>query len=61
MRVTDGAERVVKALDGLGSAPEGLGVSDVARILDVHRSTASRLLGTLAAHGMVERDPITQR
>lgn len=61
MRVTDGAERVVELLDSLGSAPDGLGVSAVARELGVHRSTASRLLGTLAASGMVERDPTTQR
>lgn len=60
MRVTDGAGRVVELLDVLGGARDGLGVSDVARELDVHRSTASRLLGTLAASGMVERDPITQ-
>jgi len=59
VRVTDGAERVVQLLDALGSARDGLGVSDVARELDVHRSTASRLLGTLAASGMVERDPRT--
>ncbi|MEO8477268.1 MAG: IclR family transcriptional regulator [Actinomycetota bacterium] len=56
MRATDSAERVVQVLDLLGSAPEGLGVSDVARELDVHRSTASRLLGTLAASRIVERD-----
>lgn len=61
MRVTDGAERVVLVLDALGAAPEGLGVSDVAAGLHVHRSTASRLLATLATSGMVERDPLTQR
>ncbi|MGZ8630122.1 MAG: IclR family transcriptional regulator [Actinomycetota bacterium] len=61
MRVTDGAERVVLVLDALGSAPDGLGVSEVARDLAVHRSTASRLLGTLATSGMVERDLLTQR
>ena len=41
-------------------SPEGLGVSDVARNLGVHRSTASRLLGTLAVerHGRTRRvDP----
>jgi DNA-binding IclR family transcriptional regulator len=61
MRVTDGAERVVTVLDALGAAPDGLGVSEVARALGVHRSTASRLLGTLGASGMVERDAATQR
>jgi DNA-binding IclR family transcriptional regulator len=61
MRATDGAERVVQALEELGGAADGLSVSDVARTLGVHRSTASRLLGTLAASGMVERDPLTLR
>jgi DNA-binding IclR family transcriptional regulator len=61
MRATDGAERVVRVLDALGGARDGLGVSDVARTLKVHRSTASRLLGTLAASGIVERDAVTQR
>ena len=61
MRETDGAERVARALEILGGAPNGLGVSEVARALRVHRSTASRLLGTLAASGMVERDQLTQR
>ncbi len=34
-----------------------LGVSDIARLLDVHKSTASRLLGTLEAHGLAEQLP----
>lgn len=61
MRETDAATRVVAVLDLLGAAPEGLGVSDIARALGVHRSTVSRLLGTLAAGGMVERDAGTRR
>ena len=61
MRATDGADRVVQLLDALGAARDGLGVSDVARELDVHRSTASRLLGTLAGSGMVERDAATRQ
>jgi DNA-binding IclR family transcriptional regulator len=61
VRATDSAERVVQVLDVLGSAPEGLSVSDVARELGVHRSTASRLLGTLAASRIVERDERSAR
>lgn len=61
MRATDGAGRVVLLLDRLGAAVDGLGVSDVARALGVHRSSASRLLGTLASSGMVERDPVSLR
>jgi DNA-binding IclR family transcriptional regulator len=59
MRATDSADRVVKVLDLLGTAQDGLGVTEVARELGVHRSTASRLLGTLAASRIVERDPRT--
>jgi DNA-binding IclR family transcriptional regulator len=61
MRIAEGVERVVVTLDMLGAEPNGLGVSDVARALRVHRSTASRLLATLATSGMVERDDATQR
>ena len=61
MRTTDGAERVVAVLDLLGSTPDGLGVSAIADELGVHRSTTSRLMGTLAGSGIVERDPATRR
>lgn len=61
MRVTDSAERVVAVLEALATAPEGLGVAEVARRLEVHKTTASRLLGTLAGRGLLERDPTTRR
>jgi len=61
MRVTDSVTRVVEVLDVLSGVPDGLGVSDIAGRLHVHRSTASRLLGSLAASGMVERDQATRR
>ncbi len=61
MRATDGAERVVQVLDLLGGANDGLGVLEVARRLEVHPSTASRLLGTLAGSRLVERDTISGR
>jgi DNA-binding IclR family transcriptional regulator len=34
-----------------------LGVSEIAVLLDVHKSTASRLLATLEAHGLAEQLP----
>ena len=34
-----------------------LGVSEIAALLDVHKSTASRLLATLEAHGLAEQVP----
>ena len=56
MRVTEVADRVVSVLDLLGAEPDGLGVREIARRLDVHPSTASRLLGTLSASGLIERE-----
>ncbi len=48
-------------LDLLGDSPDGLTVAEIARRLDVHPSTASRLLGTIAGGGLIERDAATQR
>jgi DNA-binding IclR family transcriptional regulator len=61
VRTTEGAERVVRVLDLLGAAPEGLTVSEVGRALGVHRSTVSRLLGTLAESRLIEHDPAGRR
>ena len=38
-----------------------LGVTELSRRLDVHKSTASRLLSTLEAEGLVDRNPETGR
>jgi len=61
MRATEAAIRVVTVLDLLGESADGIGVQEVARSLDVHPSTASRLLATLGASGIVERDPGSKR
>ncbi len=37
------------------------GVSEVAQALDLPKSTASRVLKDMAAHGLLERDPATAR
>ena len=60
MRPTSSVERVAVTLEVLAASPQGVGVTEVARILDVHKATASRLLGTLAVRGLVERDPATR-
>ena len=48
-------------LDLLGESQDGLTVAELARRLGVHPSTASRLLGTIAAGGLIEREGSTQR
>jgi DNA-binding IclR family transcriptional regulator len=60
-RSTEGAERVTQVLDLLGESRDGLGVREVARRLDVHPSTSSRLLSTLAVGGLVDRDEASGR
>lgn len=61
MRTTEAADRVVTVLDLLGAERDGLGVREIGRRLSVHPSTASRLLGTLAAAGLIDRDEATAR
>ena len=47
--------RALRLLDELGASPGGLGVNELARRIGVNASTASRLLATLEAGGVVER------
>jgi DNA-binding IclR family transcriptional regulator len=61
VRPTEAAERVVQVLELIAASPDGMGVTEVARELDVHKATASRLLATLAGRGMLERDPDSLR
>jgi DNA-binding IclR family transcriptional regulator len=49
-------ERAITILDVLAASGWRSG-AEIARELDVHRSTALRLLGTLERHALVERDP----
>ncbi|HWC71391.1 MAG TPA: IclR family transcriptional regulator [Actinomycetota bacterium] len=55
MRATEAVDRVAAVLDLLADSPHGLSVTEVGDALGVHKATASRLLGTLAGHGLVER------
>lgn len=48
--------RAVELIDALAGAPEGLGVNELARRIEVNPSTASRLLATLEDGGLVRRD-----
>src|SRR2546430_16961202 len=53
-------ERAISILDLLAQGGWHTG-AEVARGLNVHRSTALRLLGTLERHALVERDQRTAR
>jgi IclR family transcriptional regulator, KDG regulon repressor len=55
------ADRALRALEELGDSPGGLGVSELGRRLSVDKSTAHRLLQTMAARGFVRLNVQTQR
>lgn len=48
-------------LDLLAQAENGMGTVEFAQHLGIDKSSASRLLHTLASHGYVEQDPDTRR
>lgn len=49
-------DRAASLLLALGEAPAEAGVTELARRLALHKSTVSRLLGTLEKRGLVEQD-----
>jgi DNA-binding IclR family transcriptional regulator len=53
-------DRALDILKLLGTEPE-MRVTDLARRLEVHKSTAFRLLSTLQEHGLVEQNPTTEK
>lgn len=53
--------RAVVMLEMLADGSGEMGVTEMGRHLGVHKATASRLLATLAAHGLVERNPSTDK
>src|SRR2546423_14091041 len=53
-------DRALEILRLLGSEPE-MRVTDLARRLEVHKSTVFRLLSTLQEHGLVDQNPTTER
>jgi len=52
------ATRLLKAFD---NGPAELGVMELSRRVDLHKSTVSRLLATLEREGLIERVPATDK
>ena len=53
--------RAVSILELLADSQGEMGVTELGRRLGVHKATASRLVATLAHHGLVERNPVTDK
>jgi DNA-binding IclR family transcriptional regulator len=60
-RTVGSVERALALLDALAESPLPLGTNELARRVGTNTSSVSRLLGTLAAGGLVERLPDTGR
>lgn len=58
VQAVDRAAALLKAVANASKPPS---VAELAGACGLNRSTAWRLLGTLERHGLVERDPLTQR
>lgn len=54
-RAVAAVSRAIAAIEALSTAPEGLGVNELARAIEVNPSSASRLLATLEGGGLVAR------
>jgi IclR family acetate operon transcriptional repressor len=54
-------DRAAGILEALSHGPGGGTLTDLARLLRIHKSTAHGILATLARHRLVERDPATRR
>lgn len=54
-------ERALVILETLGQNPHGIGVTELAQSVGLHKSTVHRLLSTLLAFGYVEQDKDTER
>jgi DNA-binding IclR family transcriptional regulator len=53
-------ERALRVLTAFEVDGQELGVTEIAALLGVHKSTASRLAATLAASGFLERSPASE-
>lgn len=59
--VVQSLDRALELLEQLAEVGSEMGVTELARRLEVHKSTASRLLATLQDHGLVERSPASDK
>jgi DNA-binding IclR family transcriptional regulator len=60
-RTIQAVDRAAELLKAVARSPQPLSVGELASATGLNRSTAWRLLATLDHHGLVERDPATQR
>jgi IclR family acetate operon transcriptional repressor len=60
-RTIQSVDRAAALLKAIADSPHPPTVVELAEACGLNRSTAWRLLATLDAHGLIERDPVSQR
>lgn len=61
MSLIQSLDRGMRILDLLAAADDGLSVTQLAAALAIDKGSASRLVQTLAAHDLAQKDPVTRR
>src|SRR5579883_2161300 len=61
VRPVPAVARAIRLLQALGDGRPEATLTELARRVGIHKSTAYGILATLAAEGVVERDPATRR
>jgi IclR family transcriptional regulator, acetate operon repressor len=61
MPIGDFVERVLDIVELIADEPNGMGLSDIARQLDMPKSAAHRLLASLVSRGFAVQDEFSQR
>src|SRR5947199_2042274 len=61
LRTIQAVDRAAALLKAVADSRQPLTVVELAALTGLNRSTAWRLLATLDQHGLVERDPVSQR
>ncbi|NLL70560.1 MAG: IclR family transcriptional regulator [Epulopiscium sp.] len=59
--VVQSVDRALSILEALSDQEQGLGLSEISKQINLHKSTVHRLLGTLMFRGYVEQDSETNR
>jgi DNA-binding IclR family transcriptional regulator len=54
-------DRAAALIKAIADSPHSPTVNELAAACGLNRSTTWRLLATLDSHGLIERDPISQR
>jgi DNA-binding IclR family transcriptional regulator len=59
--MVESADRLLRILESFGPRERDVSLGDLADRVSLPKSSVHRLLGTLIAHGFVDRDPATRR